>query len=69
MVFIMGFLLPGVNNWAHAGGFIGGWLVASWQGAGMRRESSGVQILAIACAVASVLAIIVTPIIILAGIR
>jgi rhomboid protease GluP len=26
ILFVMGLLLPGINNWAHAGGFAGGWI-------------------------------------------
>jgi len=29
IVFVMGFVMSSVNNWAHAGGFAGGWLVSS----------------------------------------
>lgn len=29
-LFIMGFLLPGIDNYAHAGGFAGGYLTAKW---------------------------------------
>jgi hypothetical protein len=28
-MFVMGFLMPSVNNWAHAGGFAGGWIAAT----------------------------------------
>jgi len=28
MAFVFGFLIPGINNWAHAGGFLGGYLAA-----------------------------------------
>ena len=28
IMFVMGFLMPSVNNWAHAGGFAGGWVAA-----------------------------------------
>jgi rhomboid protease GluP len=27
---IMGFILPGVDNYAHAGGFVGGYLTGVW---------------------------------------
>lgn len=27
---VMGFVLPGVDNWAHGGGFAGGYLLARW---------------------------------------
>jgi rhomboid protease GluP len=29
-LFIMGFILPGVDNYAHAGGFVGGYLAGMW---------------------------------------
>lgn len=29
-LFVMGFILPGVDNYAHAGGFVGGYLVSKW---------------------------------------
>ena len=27
---IFGFIIPGIDNWAHGGGFAGGWLAARW---------------------------------------
>ena len=27
---VMGFLIPGIDNWAHIGGFVGGYLASSW---------------------------------------
>jgi rhomboid protease GluP len=29
-LFIMGFILPGVDNYAHAGGFVGGYVAGMW---------------------------------------
>jgi rhomboid protease GluP len=29
IMFVMGFMMSGVNNWAHLGGFAGGWLTAT----------------------------------------
>ncbi|HEV8629401.1 MAG TPA: rhomboid family intramembrane serine protease [Thermoanaerobaculia bacterium] len=29
-MFVFGRLSPGVDNWAHLGGFLGGWLLAFW---------------------------------------
>jgi rhomboid protease GluP len=29
-LFVMGFIIPGVDNYAHAGGFIGGYVVSKW---------------------------------------
>jgi hypothetical protein len=45
----MGFVMRGVNNWAHAGGFAGGWVSAeAMRGLEEKRESPLVQLLAIA---------------------
>jgi len=30
IVFVMGFVMSSVNNWAHAGGFAGGWLASTF---------------------------------------
>ena len=49
IMFVMGFIMSAVNNWAHAGGFIGGWLSAqAMRLSHERRESLAVQILALA---------------------
>jgi rhomboid protease GluP len=47
ILFVMGFLLPSVNNWAHAGGFAGGWLLAQLVRTAERRESNAEVILAL----------------------
>ena len=40
IVFAMGFFMSGVNNWAHGGGFAGGWIVAeTMRSSGESRES------------------------------
>lgn len=44
-LFIFGFLMSGVNNWAHLGGFIGGW-ISSQLSVG-KRESRGAIFLAL----------------------
>ena len=45
ILFIFGFVMQGVNNWAHAGGFAGGWIGAQLMGfIDERRESSAVVI-------------------------
>lgn len=57
ILFVMGFLLPGVNNWAHGGGFAGGYLTAMWVGyAEQRGESFNHQILALGCVALTVIA-------------
>lgn len=50
VLFVMGFLMRGVNNWAHLGGFIGGWVVAQIliSGAG-RREGRITILVALLC--------------------
>jgi rhomboid protease GluP len=55
IIFVMGFVMPNVNNWAHAGGFAGGWVAAeAMRFSDERRESVGVQVLALALLVATV---------------
>lgn len=48
IMFAMGFVMSGVNNWAHAGGFAGGWVTAEAMRFSEKRESRGVQLLALA---------------------
>ncbi len=53
ILFVIG-LLPGmrVDNWGHAGGFLGGWLVALLLGAGDHHPERGIhRVLAAACLV------------------
>jgi len=46
VIFVLGFLMPGVNNFAHAGGFAGGYLAALLAGHDERRAESGLHRLA-----------------------
>ena len=49
IMFVMGFLMSGVNNFAHAGGFAGGWIVAQFMPlSAERREGRLAQISALA---------------------
>jgi len=49
LMFVMGFFMGGVNNWAHAGGFAGGWVTASlMRFDDEKRESPRLQLLALA---------------------
>jgi len=48
IMFVMGFMMSSVNNWAHAGGFVGGWVAAHVMPASHeKRESPAVQVTAI----------------------
>ena len=51
ILFVFGLLSgKGVDNWGHAGGFLGGWLVALVLGAGDQRPERGIhRVLAAAC--------------------
>jgi rhomboid protease GluP len=61
VMFIMGFVMSSVNNWAHAGGFAGGWLASSALRAGHeRREGRGVMLLAIAFAALTVAGVLIS---------
>jgi rhomboid protease GluP len=44
--FLFGFIMPGVNNWAHAGGFIFGYITAQWIGFEEHRRESQIHQLA-----------------------
>ncbi len=49
IMFVFGFFTHSVNNWAHGGGFAGGWVVAEAMAAvEERRENRTVQLLALA---------------------
>jgi rhomboid protease GluP len=58
-LFIMGFILPGVDNYAHAGGFAGGYLAGIWLDP-LKPERMDHLVGAVVCIVATGLAIVVT---------
>jgi rhomboid protease GluP len=58
VLFVSGFLFPGVNNFAHAGGFGAGWVAAHGMGGGTTEEGPLTTGLAILAAVASLGAIL-----------
>lgn len=45
LLFILGFMMSGVNNWAHLGGFIGGWIVSRLTLSGANRGEGRVTVL------------------------
>jgi rhomboid protease GluP len=54
-LFLFGFIVPGINNWAHGGGILGGILLGMLLGYGdKRRETPIHRYLAIACGIATV---------------
>jgi rhomboid protease GluP len=56
ILFVLGFVMPGVNNWAHGGGFAGGYLTAMFVGySEQRSESFTHQILALGCVALTVI--------------
>lgn len=57
ILFFFGFVMAGVNNWAHAGGFVGGYLSAMGLGyAEQRHESFTHQLLALGVVALTVIA-------------
>ena len=49
ILFVLGILMPAVNNWAHAGGFAGGWVAAqAMQFSDETRESTWILLAALA---------------------
>jgi rhomboid protease GluP len=56
-MFVFGFIMPGVDNWAHAGGFAGGYLAAAVLDP-LQREKPGHLFAALLCLGATLLAIV-----------
>lgn len=60
IMFAMGFVMSGVNNWAHLGGFAGGWATAEGMRFSEKRESRAVQLLALALLVMTALGVVLS---------
>ena len=56
-LFIMGFILPGVDNYAHAGGFVGGYVASMWLDP-LKPERMDHLVGAVLCLVATLVAIL-----------
>jgi rhomboid protease GluP len=56
LMFVMGFIMPSFNNWAHAGGFAGGYLVSAFFNP-LTRERGDHMMAALVCLVVTFLAI------------
>jgi rhomboid protease GluP len=59
ILLIFGFVMPGVDNWAHLGGLGGGYLMAKWLDP-LKPERGDHLLMALGCLVASLLAILVS---------
>lgn len=57
VLFVFGLIMPGIDNAAHAGGFIGGYLSAMWMDP-MKPERVNHMLAALVCLVATALAIV-----------
>ena len=58
VLFVFGLVMPGVNNWAHGGGFVAGWIAAHVMGfIDEEREGNGMTLLALAFILVTVLGI------------
>jgi rhomboid protease GluP len=61
IMFVMGFVLSAVNNWAHAGGFAGGWVASTaMRTLGERREGRGAMVLGTAFALLTVAGVVLS---------
>lgn len=54
LLFIMGFIMPGVDNWAHGGGFVGGYAAAYVFSRSSEREGLGAYLAGGLCLLATV---------------
>ena len=54
LLFIMGFIMPGVDNWAHGGGFVGGYAAAYIFSRSSEREGLGTYLIGGLCLLATV---------------
>jgi rhomboid protease GluP len=57
MLLVYGFILPGIDNYAHAGGFAGGYLAARWLDP-LKPERVDHIVIALVCLGASILSIV-----------
>ncbi len=57
VMFIFGLVMPGVDNWAHAGGFVGGYAAARWLDP-LRPERSQHVLLALGCLAATLASVV-----------
>jgi rhomboid protease GluP len=56
-LFVFGLIMPGVDNWAHAGGFAGGYVAAMWLDP-LKAERTDHLLLALSCLAMTVVALV-----------
>ena len=56
---VFGLLMPGIDNYAHAGGFVGGYLTSAWLNP-LTKERGDHMVVAVICLVATLAAIVVS---------
>jgi rhomboid protease GluP len=59
MMFVFGIIVPGVDNWAHAGGFAGGYLAGRVLDP-LKPERVNHMLAAVICLVLSILSMVVS---------
>ncbi len=59
MMFVFGLILPGIDNYAHAGGFVGGWLAGRVLDP-LHQERINHMLIAVVCLVLSLVSIVVS---------
>jgi rhomboid protease GluP len=67
-MFVFGLIMPGVDNSAHLGGFVGGWLAAKWLDP-LKRERMDHFVAAAVCLLATVASIIASLVLTLPELR
>jgi len=58
-LFLFGFIMPGIDNYAHGGGFLGGYLAAQWLDP-LKPERVGHMLGALVCLALSILSILLS---------
>ncbi len=57
VLFVFGLIMPGVDNWAHAGGFVGGYVTASLLDP-LKPERTDHMVIALGCIVATLASVV-----------
>ena len=60
VMFVLGFFMSNINNWAHAGGFAGGWAAATLMRSSDRRETVPEMLLALALLLATLAGLVLS---------